>query len=89
MHEFLQTQGEYRILISPDHPTFLRTKTHSHGEVPFALCGTGIPADANASYSETTAKTAAQCLPGHELMPLLFGQGSFGQKPRDKAQEPE
>ena len=29
------------ILITPDHPTPLRTKTHSHGAVPFALAGTG------------------------------------------------
>ncbi len=74
VHEYLKSQGEYRILVSPDHPTFLRTKTHSHGEVPFTLCGTGIKPDANQTYSETTARTAAQCLPGHELMPLLFGQ---------------
>ena len=73
VHEFLKSQGEYRILISPDHPTFLRTKTHSHGEVPFALSGTGIRPDANPTYSETTAKTCSECLPGHELMPLLFG----------------
>ncbi len=38
-------QGDYRILVSPDHPTPLRTKTHSHGAVPFALAGTGIAAD--------------------------------------------
>ena len=28
-------QGDYRILVTPDHPTPLRTKTHSHGSVPF------------------------------------------------------
>ena len=27
-------QGDYRILVSPDHPTPVRTKTHSHGAVP-------------------------------------------------------
>ena len=32
-----KTQGDYRILVSPDHPTPLRTKTHSHGFVPFAI----------------------------------------------------
>jgi 2,3-bisphosphoglycerate-independent phosphoglycerate mutase len=73
LHAYLKTQGEYRILVSPDHPTFLRTKTHSHGEVPFTLAGTGIQPDANQTYSETTAQHAAKCLPGHQLMPLLFG----------------
>jgi 2,3-bisphosphoglycerate-independent phosphoglycerate mutase len=72
VHEHLKKQGDYRILVSPDHPTFLRTKTHSHGEVPFALCGSGITPDANISYSETAAQTANEFLPGHELMPLLF-----------------
>lgn len=73
VHNFLKSQGDYRILVSPDHPTFLRTKTHSHGEVPFALCGTGIKTDGNQTYSEASAKTAPQCQSGHELMSLLFG----------------
>ena len=29
--EHLPQRGDYRILVSPDHPTPLRTKTHSHG----------------------------------------------------------
>ena len=33
----LQRLGDHRILVSPDHPTPLRTKTHSHGAVPFAI----------------------------------------------------
>ncbi len=31
-------------MISPDHPTFLRTKVHTHGNVPVAMAGTGIKA---------------------------------------------
>jgi len=73
VHEYLKSQGDYRILISPDHPTFLRTKTHSHGFVPFAICGTGVEADEHASYDEPTAGQSGLNLPaGHELMPLLF-----------------
>ena len=37
LHEALKTQGAYRILVSPDHPTPLRTKTHRHGDVPLAI----------------------------------------------------
>lgn len=55
LHAALQAQGDYRILVSPDHPTPVRTKTHSHGFVPFALCGRGIAPDAAASYDEAAA----------------------------------
>ncbi len=54
VHEALRAGGEYRILVSPDHPTFLRTKTHEHGCVPFAMAGTGIAPDAAAQYDDPT-----------------------------------
>ncbi len=72
---YLAEQGPYRILVSPDHPTLLRTRTHSHGEVPFAICGTGIEPDAAGDYSEATARTVPlKPAWGHELMPLLLGR---------------
>ncbi|MCE9545162.1 MAG: cofactor-independent phosphoglycerate mutase [Planctomycetia bacterium] len=55
LHAALKAQGDYRILVTPDHPTPLRTKTHSHGAVPFALCGSGVAADAATTYDEPTA----------------------------------
>ncbi|WP_373651239.1 cofactor-independent phosphoglycerate mutase [Schlesneria sp. DSM 10557] len=73
LHEYLRSQGEYRLLICPDHPTFLRTKTHSHGYVPFALCGTSITADSAKTYDEiAAAKSALRLDRGCELMNLLF-----------------
>lgn len=51
----LQAQGEYRILVTPDHPTPVRTKTHSHGCVPFAMAGAGIAADGAKTYDEPAA----------------------------------
>ena len=51
----LQTHGDYRIMVSPDHPTPLRTKIHSHGTVPVAIAGTGIKADEFKSYGDTVA----------------------------------
>jgi 2,3-bisphosphoglycerate-independent phosphoglycerate mutase len=69
LHAHLESRGEYRLLICPDHPTFLRTKTHSHGYCPFAICGSGVAADEAASYDEPTAAASALVLPhGHELM---------------------
>ena len=72
VHDYLKGLGEYRILVSPDHPTFIRTKTHSHGYVPFTMCGTGIEADQAASYDEAVAAESSIAIPGHEIMPLFF-----------------
>lgn len=69
VHEFLKSQGEYRLLVCPDHPTFLRTKTHSHGDVPFALCGSGITPGEATVYDESTARAHGGIIDqGHELM---------------------
>lgn len=51
----LQPTGNWRIMISPDHPTFLSTKTHTHGNVPVVLAGTGIEPDEFTSYGDTNA----------------------------------
>jgi len=73
VHQALKTYGAYRLLISPDHPTFLRTKTHSHGYCPFALCGTAIASDSFSRYDELTAAESALAFPkGHELMPCFI-----------------
>jgi 2,3-bisphosphoglycerate-independent phosphoglycerate mutase len=55
LHAALRKHGEYRILVSPDHPTPIRTKTHSHGYVPFAICGGGVTPDPATTYDEPTA----------------------------------
>ena len=65
LHAALAQQGDYRILVSPDHPTPCRTKTHSHGFVPFAICGTNVTADASTAYNEPQAAAA----------PLSFAEG--------------
>jgi 2,3-bisphosphoglycerate-independent phosphoglycerate mutase len=53
--EALRVQGDWRMMISPDHPTFLRTKTHTHGNVPVLMAGTGIEADKFKSYDDGNA----------------------------------
>jgi len=69
LHAALKKHGDYRILVSPDHPTFLRTKTHSHGFVPFALCGSGVAADSAATYDEVAAgKSSLAFEEGWKLM---------------------
>jgi 2,3-bisphosphoglycerate-independent phosphoglycerate mutase len=69
LHAALKKHGDYRILVSPDHPTPIRTKTHSHGFVPFALCGSGIIADVFTTYDEMAAgKSALAFEHGWKLM---------------------
>jgi 2,3-bisphosphoglycerate-independent phosphoglycerate mutase len=53
--ESLKSRGDWRVMISPDHPTFLRTKMHTHGDVPVLMAGTGIAADEFTSYGDTNA----------------------------------
>lgn len=76
VHAWLKEQGDYRLLVCPDHPTFIRTKTHSHGLVPFTMCGTGIPYNGASSYDEIAAAATGDVLrEGHELMPRFLQQG--------------
>ena len=51
----LQRTEGWRIMISPDHPTFLRTKTHTHGNVPITMAGTRIEPDEFTTYGDTNA----------------------------------
>lgn len=74
VHDWLKTQGDYRILVCPDHPTFLRTRMHSHGLVPFAMCGEGIDRIGAGSYDEAAAAKAGLVIAsGHDLMPRFTG----------------
>jgi 2,3-bisphosphoglycerate-independent phosphoglycerate mutase len=66
--------GEYRIQVSPDHPTPLRTKTHSHGAVPFAIAGTGIAPDTLVTYDERSAGQSQLAFDdGWKLMRYFLG----------------
>jgi 2,3-bisphosphoglycerate-independent phosphoglycerate mutase len=65
VYEALKGYGQFRILVSPDHPTPLRTKTHSHGYVPWAMAGTGIEPDGLSHYDDPTAAQS----------PLVFEEG--------------
>jgi 2,3-bisphosphoglycerate-independent phosphoglycerate mutase len=73
LHAHLVKRGDYRILVSPDHPTFIRTKTHSHGYVPFTICGRGIEADASTTYDERSASASSLVFDrGCDLMPFFL-----------------
>src|SRR5207302_533271 len=72
--EALPAHGDWRILISPDHRTPVRTRAHAHGAVPFALAGTGIASKGQRSYDEAVAGASDWAFDkGHELMRHVLG----------------
>jgi 2,3-bisphosphoglycerate-independent phosphoglycerate mutase len=75
LHEALKKQGEYRILISPDHPTPIRLKTHNHGAVPIAIAGTNVKPDTAKTYDEIEAGQSALAFDeGWRLMKYFLGK---------------
>jgi 2,3-bisphosphoglycerate-independent phosphoglycerate mutase len=75
LHVALKKQGDYRILISPDHPTPIRLKTHNHGAVPLAIAGQGIQADAATTYDEIAAGQSKLAFDeGWRLMGYFLGK---------------
>jgi 2,3-bisphosphoglycerate-independent phosphoglycerate mutase len=74
LREALPGMGDWRILVSPDHRTPLRTRAHAHGAVPFVMAGTGISGRGQASYDEAVAAASDVTFDkGHELMRRFLG----------------
>lgn len=71
----LPKHGDWRILVSPDHRTPLRTRAHSYGAVPFAIAGTGVQAKGQTSYDEVVAAASdLEFDPGWKLMKWFLGR---------------
>jgi len=68
--EYLKSSGEdFKILITPDHPTPISLKTHVHDAIPFVIYDSRNTTNANVSYNEENAKNAGLYIaPGHLLM---------------------
>jgi 2,3-bisphosphoglycerate-independent phosphoglycerate mutase len=54
LREAIESFDEWRILITPDHSTLLRTKAHDRAPVAWAIAGTGIAASGK-TYDEAAA----------------------------------
>ena len=66
--------GDWRMLVSPDHRTPLRTRAHAHGAVPFVIAGSGITFGGQQSYDEAVAAAADLSFEkGHDLMRRFLG----------------
>jgi 2,3-bisphosphoglycerate-independent phosphoglycerate mutase len=57
IHRALESYDRWRILITPDHSTLLRTRAHDRAPVAWAMAGTGLPASGRI-YDELAAKDA-------------------------------
>ncbi|MGI5832363.1 MAG: cofactor-independent phosphoglycerate mutase [Thermoguttaceae bacterium] len=73
--EKLRSFPDWRLLISPDHPTPIATKTHSRGFVPWIVAGSDIePVAGQGAFSEKTAENSTYVFDrGHELMAKFTG----------------
>ena len=75
--EQLESSGDYRMLVTPDHPTPIRTRTHSHGMVPLVIGGTGIVPDRFDTYDEVAAAASPLAFDeGWRLMRYFLGRTS-------------
>jgi 2,3-bisphosphoglycerate-independent phosphoglycerate mutase len=70
--ESLDAQGPWRLLLLPDHPTALRTRTHTAEPVPYLLVDS-TRAGSGGLYSERAVAGQAP-VPGHTLMARLVGR---------------
>ncbi len=66
----LRSYPDWRIFVSPDHPTPISTKTHSRDFVPWIVAGSDIaPVPGQGSFCEKTAQASSRAYArGFELM---------------------
>lgn len=70
MHELGE---EFRMLIMPDHPTPIRTRTHSSDPVPYMLYDSTVDASHTWNYNEREAEMSGNYLDeGYTLIQELF-----------------
>lgn len=72
----LPRYGAWRLLVTPDHPTPLRTRAHARGNVPIVVAGSDIQPLGQTSYDEATAALSPLRFPtGHQLLPWVLQAG--------------
>ena len=64
-----------RLLVMPDHPTPIKTQTHSPEPVPFMLWGVGFTANGAKRFTEAEAKSTGLFMEeGYNIMGRLVGE---------------
>ena len=63
------TEEDFRVLITPDHPTPIALKTHVRDAIPFVIYDSRKNTELNLDYTEENAKkTGLYIDPGHKLI---------------------
>ena len=77
----LRQYEQWRILISPDHSTLLRTRAHDRAPVAWTMAGTGLPAS-GLTYDEIAARDGGGPFleQGFRLMDRFLDLGWKGQR---------
>jgi 2,3-bisphosphoglycerate-independent phosphoglycerate mutase len=78
--EIIKMQSEYadlNVMVLPDHPTFVRTKTHALGKVPFAVFGPNVPIGNSESYCERSGEKSGIVINSGEELFDKFIKGGF------------
>lgn len=67
--------GPFRVMVCPDHPTLISTRTHDASPVPYAAFGEGIPRAGFEAFSEADARRGGPHFdPGWRMMACLTGK---------------
>ena len=76
IYDHLQSSNEpWRMLITPDHPTYCSTKTHTHGDVPMTIAGAGVEVDQFETYTELNAADSKVAFDqGSEMMKFFLSK---------------
>ncbi|UCH43900.1 MAG: cofactor-independent phosphoglycerate mutase [Dehalococcoidales bacterium] len=71
-----RSSSGFRVLVLPDHPTPIESRTHNADPVPFVLWGEGLNPNGAAKFSETeAARTGLFVDPGYNIMSRLIERG--------------
>ena len=53
--EAFKGRDDFRILVTPDHPTPIGKRTHTRAPVPFVIFGKGVERNGGSGYNESSA----------------------------------
>ena len=68
-------EDDLRLLVMPDHPTPIKTQTHSAEPVPFLLWGPGFSSNGAQKFTEMEAKRTGLFMEdGYKIMGRLIGE---------------
>jgi len=75
--KMLEEHEDLSVMVLPDHPTYVRTKTHAEGLVPFAVFGKNVPIGKSSTYSERSGNLSGIVIRSGEELFDKFIRGGF------------